>query len=91
MTIEITDLVDDLATENTILIFGAGASVSSDAPSVSKLIQAISTKFGIDAAGLSLKEIASLVEVRKNRSELVGLIRSMIKGLKAKGALLSMV
>ena len=89
MTIEITDLVDDLATENTILIFGAGASVSSDAPSVSKLIQAISTKFGIDAAGLSLKEIASLVEVRKNRSELVGLIRSMIKGLKAKGALLN--
>ena len=89
MTIEIADLVDDLVVESTILILGAGASVSSDAPSVGKLIQAISAKFGIDADGLSLKEIASLVEVRKNRSELVGLIRSMIKGLKAKGALLN--
>ncbi|XQA65049.1 SIR2 family NAD-dependent protein deacylase [Xanthomonas sacchari] len=89
MTMNLKNITEDISPENTILILGAGASIPSGAPSVADLINKISKQFGINANNLNLREIATLAETRKNRSELIHLIRSMISGIKAKGAILN--
>jgi hypothetical protein len=88
--ITIHELIDQIQPEKTVLIFGAGASVPSNAPSVDALIDTISAKFGIEANGLSLSEISALAENKCNRTELIQLIRRKFAGLKAKGALLNL-
>jgi hypothetical protein len=88
--ISIQELIDQIQPEKTILIFGAGASAPSNAPSVGTLIEAISSQFGIEADGLNLSEIAALDEHKRNRTELIHLIRRKFNGLKAKGALLNL-
>lgn len=90
LSISIQELVDQLQPERTVLIFGAGASVPSNAPSVGILIDAISAAFSIEADGLSLAEISALAEDKRNRTELIQLIRRKFLGLKAKGALLNL-
>ncbi|WP_094838951.1 SIR2 family NAD-dependent protein deacylase [Bordetella genomosp. 4] len=90
MPIAIQELNDQIQPEKTVLIFGAGASVPSNAPSVSTLIEAISYEFGIEADGLTLSEISALAEDKRNRTDLIDLIRQQFRGLKAKGALLNL-
>lgn len=90
MPIAMQELIDQIQPENTVLIFGAGASLPSNAPSVSVLIQSISSEFGIEANGLSLSEISALAEDKRNRTDLIRLIRQKFHGLKAKGALLNL-
>lgn len=90
MSIPISQLVADLNPDNTVLIFGAGASIPSGVPSVKDLIGEISGRFRIDAEGLTLSEISALAETRYSRRELIDLLREKFKGLKAKGALLNL-
>lgn len=90
MPIAIQELNDQIQPEKTVLIFGAGASAPSNAPSVATLIEAISSEFGIEADGLTLSEISVLAEDKRNRSDLISLIRQKFRGLKAKGALLNL-
>jgi hypothetical protein len=90
MPIAIQELVDQIQPEKTVLIFGAGASVPSNAPNVAALLDAISSEFGIEVDGLSLSEISALAEAKRNRTELINLIRRKFVGLKAKGALLNL-
>lgn len=90
MPITIKELVDQIQQEKTVLLFGAGASAPSNAPSVSALIEAISAEFGIEIDGLSLSEISALAENKRSRTELIHLIRRKFVGLKAKGALLNL-
>ena len=89
MPINMQELVDQIKSDNTVLILGAGASIPSGAPSVSDLIDAISKAFRIEIDGLSLSEIAGLAEHKRNRSELIKLIREKFKDLRPKGALLN--
>lgn len=89
MPIAIQELIDQIQPEKTVLIFGAGASAPSNAPSVSTLIDAIGAEFGIAIDGLGLSEISSLADDRRNRTELIHLIRQKFVGLKAKGAILN--
>ncbi|WP_186056167.1 SIR2 family protein [Burkholderia gladioli] len=90
MPIAIQELIDQIQPEKTVLIFGAGASVPSNAPSVGALIEAISSEFAIEADGLSLSEISMLAENKRNRGDLIRLIRRKFHGLKAKGSLLNL-
>src|SRR5262245_24389023 len=90
MSIAMLELLDQLQPEKTVLIFGAGASVPSNAPSVGTLIEAISTEFRIESDGLNLAEISALAEDRRNRTELIAVIRKKFEGLRAKGALLNL-
>lgn len=90
MPIALQELVEDIIPEKTVLIFGAGASVPSGAPSVRDLISKISNKFHIDMSDLTLREISSLAERKKNRRELVELLRESFKGLSAKGSILNL-
>jgi len=90
MPIELRELVEQLTPVNTVLIFGAGASLPSGAPSVGELISDISKDFNIEPDGLNLAEIAAVAEMKRNRSDLITLIRKRFKGLKAKGSLLNL-
>lgn len=90
MPIDMQELVDQIQPDKTVLIFGAGASAPSNAPSVVALIEAISSQFGIEVDGLSLAEISALAEDKRNRTELIYLLRRKFVGLKAKGALLNL-
>jgi SIR2-like domain len=90
MPISLQELIDEISVERTVLIFGAGASIPSNAPSVSKLIQEISDEFKIEATGLNLREIAGLAENKRNRHDLIKTIRRQFRGLKPQGALLNL-
>jgi hypothetical protein len=90
MPIEIRELVEQLTPTNTVLMFGAGASMPSGAPSVADLIRDISEEFKIEPDGLSLAEITAIAEMKRNRTDLIALIRRRFKGLKAKGSLLNL-
>lgn len=58
MPIAMQELVDQIQSEKTVLILGAGASVPSNAPSVAALIEEISSEFGIDADSLFPDDVA---------------------------------
>jgi len=88
--IAIQEITDQIQPDKTILIFGAGASMPSNAPSTESLIQAISLEYGIEADGLNLSEISALAEDKRNRADLIHLIRQKFRGLKAKGSLLNL-
>lgn len=90
MPIELRELVDQLNPTSTVLLLGAGASMPSGAPSVADLILDISKEFKIEPDGLSLAEIAAVAEIKRNRTELISLVRRRFKGLKAKSALLNL-
>ncbi len=90
MPIELRELVAQLIPTNTVLIFGAGASMPSGAPSVTNLIREISEEFDIEPDGLSLAEITAVAEMKRNRNDLITLLRRLFKGLKAKGSLLNL-
>jgi len=84
------DLIQEIQIERTVLIFGAGASIPSNAPSVASLIQAISDEFKIDAKGLNLREMAGLAESKRNRSDLIKCVRAKFKNLKPFGSILNL-
>jgi SIR2-like domain len=90
MPIELRELVEQLAPTNTVLIFGAGASMPSGAPSVADLIRDVSEQFKIEPDGLSLAEITAVAEIKRSRADLVSLLRKRFKGLRAKGSILNL-
>ena len=90
MPVSLQELVDEITPERTVLIFGSGASLPSDAPSVKQLISKISEVFSIDSEGLTLAEIAGLAERKRNRRDLIQLVQSEFKGVRAKGSILNL-
>ncbi len=90
MPVELARAVKDIQPERCVLFFGAGAAVTSGAPSVDRLIRAIGSRFGIDPEGLSLREISQLAEgVHANRRDLISAIRPLFRDLKPAGGLLN--
>lgn len=90
MAIELSRLVSNLKSEDCVLLFGAGASVPSGAPSVARLIDAIENKFSMQDSGLTLAEISTLVESDvSNRRELISTIRPLFDKLRPSGGLLN--
>lgn len=89
MPIELNQLVNEITPEQTVLFFGAGSSLPSYAPSVEKIINAISSNFHISNAGFTLRELTSIVEQRHSRKELIGCLRKLFKDLKPSGGLLN--
>lgn len=87
MPITVKQLVSDLNTEKTVLLFGAGSSIPSGAPSVTKIIDHFATVFGIDAGQYSLSEIASLVEHKANRKRMIVELRKLCGALHPQGGL----
>lgn len=89
MTIQLASLVAGLNVPSTVLLFGAGSSVPSRAPTGAQLSSYLAKKFQIGDSALSLSETASLVEQRYSRRELVSEIRALLGPLKPTGGLMN--
>lgn len=90
MSIPLSDLVSKISPEKTILLFGAGSSLPSGAPSVGKLIELISNEFKINANGFGLSEISSIAEHKASRRDLIESIRPLFRKLTATGTILNL-
>jgi len=90
MPIELSRLVDGLRPEKTVLLFGAGSSIPSGAPSSTDLIFYLAKKFGFDAEGYSLSEVASVIEGRNSRKDLISALRDKLRRVKPTGGLLNL-
>src|SRR5690606_39449783 len=89
MSISLSDLTKRIKPNNTVLFFGAGSSIPSGAPSVTRLIELFSDLFSLDSDGYSLSEISSLVEQKRSRKEMIECLRIPFKTLTATGSLLN--
>ncbi|TIX26089.1 SIR2 family protein [Mesorhizobium sp.] len=84
---KLEDLARGLNPRNTVLLFGAGSSIPSGAPAVSKIIERFSKKFGVPADGYTLSELSSLAEAKTSRRGVINELRSMCGDLKPTGGL----
>jgi hypothetical protein len=87
MPIELPQLIETVRPENTVLLFGAGSSVHSGAPTGERLSDFLAARFSIFAAGFTLGEVASLIERKASRKELVDAIRERLKNVHPTGGL----
>lgn len=90
MSISLADLTKRITPRNTVLFFGAGSSLPSGAPSVKKLIDIFSSSFNLSSSEYSLSEIASLIEQKTSRKELIECLRIPFKNLTATGSILNL-
>lgn len=90
MSILLADLTKRINPSNTVLFFGAGSSLPSGAPSVSRLIELFSSKFSLASEGYSLSEITSLAEQKRSRKEMIECLRVPFRNLTATGSLLNL-
>ena len=89
MTITIEALAAAIDPDHTVLLFGAGASIPSGAPSVSDISKHLGDALAISPADFEFSEICSLFELEKGRKKLISEIRSLFKGLRPTGGLLN--
>lgn len=90
MILTIEQLVDRIVPSNTTLFFGAGASIPSGAPSVTQLLERMARHYKIDAAGMSLMELASYIEITtRDRRALIQHLRASFTGKKPTGGMLT--
>ncbi|WP_273771993.1 SIR2 family NAD-dependent protein deacylase [Brucella intermedia] len=90
MTIDISVLARQIAPQNTVLVLGAGASIPSGAPSGKELAKDLEAKFKVgEGLGLSLSDIATLIERRVNRRELIEFICNKVENITPSGGILS--
>lgn len=87
MTISINSLVAELVPSNTVLVFGAGASLPSGAPSVWNLCEHLAPQIGEEPDTYNFAELCSLFEYKRGRKELVAQVRQKFKGLRPTGGL----
>jgi len=73
----------------TILFFGAGACISSHAPSVDKLIEIFEGTFSEPRADYSLREYTGILEEKFGRSKVIESLRKPFKHLHPTGSLLN--
>lgn len=90
MSSELDDLVERVNPADTILLFGAGASIPSGAPSGAELARDLSRELaGGKVEGDDLMEACTLLENRIGRAALVGAVRDRLGRLKPDGGLLT--
>lgn len=90
MPIELSRILSQLSPPNCVLFLGAGATVPSGAPSVATIVAHLAKKFNIDSNGLTLTEIATLIEQNvANRRDLIRELRQLFVALKPTGGLLN--
>lgn len=90
MSITLAEAAKRIKPRNTVLLFGAGASIPSGVPSVHNLISYLSSEFSVDGDDYSLSEIASIIEDNYSRKELVESLRKKIDRVRVTGSLLNL-
>jgi hypothetical protein len=75
--VELSVLTRDIDPERTVLIFGAGSSIPSGAPSVGQLQEHFAKKFNVSNIGYTLAEQTGIIENRtRDRARLILELRS---------------
>jgi hypothetical protein len=88
MPTDLHTLIQSVHPDETILFFGAGSSIPSHAPSVSCIIEHLSTTFRQRSDGFTLADIADLIEQKtKDRRRLIEAVRLLFKDLRPTGGL----
>lgn len=90
MSISLADAVKRIKPRNTVLLFGAGASIPSGAPSVQSLISYLSSNFVVDGTDYSLSEISSIIEDSYSRRDLIESLRKKFTRVRVTGSLLNL-
>ena len=91
MPVDLSILTRDIDPERTVLIFGAGSSIPSGAPSVGDLQDHFSKAFGVSGIEYTLAEQTGIIENRtRDRAKLIFELRSMFKTIQPTGALLNL-
>lgn len=90
MTIPIEALARQTDPDNTVLLFGAGASIPSGAPSVPDILKELSNQLGEPSDGYSFSEFCSLFELRRSRRHLIRVVRDKLKNLRPTGGLINL-
>jgi SIR2-like domain len=86
----VQSVITRMQPERTVLLFGAGSSIPSKAPTSQALIEHFATRFGLPATGFSLPEIASLAERNAGGKTLISALRDQFKTLHPTGGLLNL-
>lgn len=91
MPIELSVLTRDIDPERTVLMFGAGSSIPSGAPSVARLQEHFAKIFNVSSDGYTLAEQTGIIENRtRDRARLILELRSQFKAVRPAGALLNL-
>lgn len=90
MPTKLSDFVQGVQPDSTILFFGAGSSVPSGAPSVAEIIEQLSSKFSMPSSGFALPELTDLIEQRtKDRRRMINELQTMFRRARPTGGLLN--
>lgn len=87
MPIPIVQLVAETEPESTVLLFGAGSSIPSGAPSAAEMLVRFGKEFERDPSGYSLSEFTTFLERDFSRRRLIECLRNMLGGLQPTGGL----
>jgi hypothetical protein len=91
MPVDLKILCRQIKPDETVLLFGAGSSIPSGAPSSADLAEQLAHNFDIAyTPDLLLSEISTIVEKKRSRVELISFLRSRISGLKPTGSLINL-
>jgi NAD-dependent SIR2 family protein deacetylase len=90
LSVDVEGLVKVISPARTTLLFGAGASIPSGAPSGSQLARRLARLLSPEPEGAELSEVAQLVENRQSRAALIAAVRSTLNGLTPTAGLLAL-
>ncbi|MCK1677749.1 SIR2 family protein [Bradyrhizobium sp. 150] len=90
MVESVQSLINRVEPERTVLMFGAGSSVPSRAPTSQALIDFFARRFTLPEQGFTLPEIGSLAERKAGRKTLIAALREQFRSLKPTGGLLNL-
>jgi NAD-dependent SIR2 family protein deacetylase len=91
MPVDLPTLARNVEPERTVLLFGAGSSIPSGAPSVKQLQEHFANVFGVPANDYTLAGQAGIIENRtRDRARLIQELRTQFKLTKPTGSLLNL-
>jgi hypothetical protein len=86
----VNSIVNRIQPQRTVLMFGAGSSIPSRAPTSQMLIDFFANRFSLPQSGFTLPEIASLAERKAGRAAVIAALREQFRALKPTGGLLNL-
>uniref|UniRef100_UPI001486B3B3 SIR2 family protein n=1 Tax=Marinobacter alexandrii TaxID=2570351 RepID=UPI001486B3B3 len=90
MPISLESLASRIDPQKSILFFGSGASIPSNAPSVGTLIDSLSKRFNIEPSDYTLAELTEIICVEHDRRDLVSHLRSCFRTVRPSGGMLNL-
>jgi hypothetical protein len=88
--LDLSALAERLDPSRTVLLLGAGVSVSSGAPTGAMLSNKLAARIGMTVEGADLSEIATIFESKFGRKPLIATIKAQFKDLQPSGSLIAL-